>query len=249
NLSIQSTLSGQISTRANSATAGDNVNQNNNGAKSPPALHHYPNNNLIGVESRFRRKYYNKTLFILLIVLIVLLLITVIVLGVLLGKNSISTICRSNECVRTAASLIYSMDEETDPCEDFYQFTCGRWSDEHPRPDSVTSNDWFRERQARIMRQIREFLRQNITDAEPEAVGKVKLMYKACMDIQTLEEREMDPLVHFLNEFQLPLIPSGLNLTLSTERTQKPLNRTINRIALGTPETDSALPFNNDDVQ
>lgn len=169
------------------------------------------------------------------------------------------------------------MDEETDPCEDFYQFTCGRWADDHPRPDSVTSNDWFRERQARIMRQIREFLRQNISDAEPEAVGKVKLMYQACMDTKTLEEREMDPLIYFLNEFQLPLVPSGLNLTLSAESTKKfsqeefkfnwlnsmvlikkslgmdliigfdifqdPLNRTINRIALGTPETDSALPL------
>ncbi|XP_065358799.1 endothelin-converting enzyme 2 [Calliphora vicina] len=281
NLSIQSTVSGRNSTRGHSAASADHVNQNNNGAKSPPALHHYPNNNLIGVESRFRRKYYNKTLFILLIVLIILLIIAIIVLSVLLSKNSISTICRSNECLRTASSLIYSMDEETDPCEDFYQFTCGRWSDEHPRPDSVTSNDWFRERQARIMRQLRQFLRQNVSDTEPEAVAKAKSMYKACMDTQKLEERGMEPLVHFLNEFKLPLIPSGLNITLSPDSAKKynqsgkfnwlqsmvfikkflsmdliigfdifadPLNRTINRIALGTPETDSALPFNNDDV-
>lgn len=168
------------------------------------------------------------------------------------------------------------MDEETDPCEDFYQFTCGRWSQEHPRPESVTSNDWFRERQAKIMRELRDFLKMNVSTSEPEAVGKAKLMYKACMDMQQLEEREMEPLVHFLKEFKLPLIPSGLNLTLSPESAKKyntiekfnwldsvvlikkylgmdliigfdifpdPLNRTINRIALGTPETDSALPL------
>lgn len=168
------------------------------------------------------------------------------------------------------------MDEETDPCEDFYQFACGRWADEHPRPDTVTSNDWFRERQARIMRQLREFLKQNISESEPEAVTKAKLMYRACMDVETLEVREMEPLVHFLNEFKLPLIPSGLNITLSPENAKKyetkekfnwlesmvmikkhlsmdliigfdifpdPFNRTINRIALGTPETDSALPL------
>uniref|UniRef100_A0A1I8P4T7 Peptidase M13 N-terminal domain-containing protein n=1 Tax=Stomoxys calcitrans TaxID=35570 RepID=A0A1I8P4T7_STOCA len=287
NLSVHTTISGHTSPRVYSGNdngngfASGHVNRNNNGAKSPPVLLHNPNSNFVGVESRFRRKYFHKSLFILLIVLIIILLITIIVLAVLLHTQSISTICRTNECLRTSASLIYSMDVETDPCEDFYQFACGRWSDEHPRPESVTSNDWFRETQSKIMRELRDFLKKNISSDEPVAVGKAKLMYKACMDTELLEEREMEPLVHFLKEFKLPLIPRGLNVTLTPESAKKygseesfnwlesvvlikkflgmdllvgfdifpdPLNRTINRIALGTPEMDSALPFNNDDV-
>lgn len=188
-----------------------------------------------------------------------------------------SSICRSKECLRTAASLIYAMDEQTDPCEDFYQFTCGRWANEHPRPDSVTSNDWFRERQAHIMRVVREFLRSNITKSEPEAVGKAKTMYRACMDTKLLDKRDLEPLINYLLRFGLPVLPSALNLTLgsgskyATEAANvkynwlqsivsikqhltmdliigfdvfpDPFNRTINRIALGTPETDSAFPL------
>ncbi|XP_029409341.2 neprilysin-4 [Bactrocera dorsalis] len=233
----------------------------------------------VGVQSKFRRKYYQKTLIGLLILLILILIIAIIV--VCIRRRTEPEVCRSNECLRTAAGLIYSMDEETDPCEDFYKFTCGRWADDHPKPDSATSNDWFRERQAKIMRMLRSFLQTNISEEEPAAVGKTKIMYRACMNTDLLDKRELEPLIYFLRKFELPLLPSGFNVTLPEEVTRKygeeskfnwlrslvlikknlgmdlivgfdifpdPVNRTINRIALGTPETDSSLPFNKDDM-
>uniref|UniRef100_A0A1A9ZPZ1 Peptidase M13 N-terminal domain-containing protein n=1 Tax=Glossina pallidipes TaxID=7398 RepID=A0A1A9ZPZ1_GLOPL len=276
-LSVCSVNSGQ-----NPARRFTGIDANDGGAngstKALPSIIGHQTNNLIGVQSKFRRKYYHKVLLVLLILLLALLLIIIIILSVFLNKQSINSLCRSKECLRAAASLIYSMDEKTDPCEDFYQFTCGRWADEHPRPDSVTSNDWFREAQAKIMRQLRKFLQQNITDNEPTTVSKAKLMFKGCMDTKLLDERDMEPLVYFLKQFQLPLIPGGFNLTLEMEDSDQspefnwlkslvlikkylgmdliigfdilpdPLNRTIKRIAFGTPEVDTALPFNNDDV-
>lgn len=179
--------------------------------------------------------------------------------------------------MRTAANLIYTMDESSDPCNDFYRFTCGKWMEEHPRPETMTSNDWFREKQASVIRQLRAFLQQNITANEPEAVTKVKLMYQACMDTEHMDNLQMEPLLHFLEAFQLPFIPEGFNVTLSdklkpsfSQRSSDfnwiaslvrikqylgmdliigfdifpdPINRTIKRIAFGTPETDSALPL------
>ncbi|XP_068156766.1 endothelin-converting enzyme homolog [Drosophila tropicalis] len=264
---------------------GDTENGNGSGRsqshnKQPPYL---PiNHNFVSVQSRFRRSYYHKFVLGGLVALVIALLIAIIVVSITLRKSA-TALCRSKECIRTAASLVYSMDEQTDPCEDFYKFTCGRWANEHPRPDSATSNDWFRERQAHIMRVVREFLRTNISSStEPEAVGKAKTMYRACMDTNLLDERDLEPLLYYIQRFKLPILPSALNLTLgSTSKyvgesgnssynwlqsvvTIKqylsmdliigfdvfpdPLNRTLNRIALGTPETDSAFPFNNDDT-
>lgn len=40
-------------------------------------------------------------------------------------------ICTSSGCVRAATYLIESMDLEVDPCEDFYEFTCGNWKNYH----------------------------------------------------------------------------------------------------------------------
>ncbi|KAH8306406.1 hypothetical protein KR018_010737 [Drosophila ironensis] len=238
------------------------------------------NQNLVGVQSRFRRSYYHKVVLGGLLALVIALIIAILVISITLKKSS--SICRSKECIRTAASLIYAMDEQTDPCEDFYQFTCGRWANEHPRPDSVTSYDWFRERQANVMRLVRNFLRTNISSTEPEAVGKAKTMYMACMDTKLMDQRNLDPLIEYFMLFGLPILPSALNLTLGNSSKYAalaangsafnwlesivtikqqlsmdlligfdvfpdPFNRTLNRIALGTPETESAFPFNNDD--
>lgn len=144
----------------------------------------------------------------------------------------------------------------------------------------MTSNDWFREKQASIIRKLRQFLQQNVTANEPEAVTKVKLMYQACMDTEHMDNLQMEPLLHLLKQLQLPFIPESFNVTLSERLKQifnnnnnprttfnwitsvvrikqylgmdliigfdifpDPINRTIKRIAFGTPETDSALPL------
>lgn len=41
--------------------------------------------------------------------------------------------CKTNQCLRASANLLQSMDKSVDPCEDFYQFTCGNWAKHHPR--------------------------------------------------------------------------------------------------------------------
>lgn len=42
-------------------------------------------------------------------------------------------LCTSPNCIRAASYLLESMDFEADPCEDFYQFTCGKWDSYHVR--------------------------------------------------------------------------------------------------------------------
>lgn len=58
------------------------------------------------------------------------------------GENSsfrTTELCLSPECIYASSSILRSIDPSVDPCQDFYQFACGRWPIHHPlRPD--TSN-------------------------------------------------------------------------------------------------------------
>lgn len=43
--------------------------------------------------------------------------------------------CLTEKCIRTSAYLLSSMNQKIDPCENFYEFACGRWTLANPIPD------------------------------------------------------------------------------------------------------------------
>ncbi|XP_025081171.1 neprilysin-2-like [Pomacea canaliculata] len=49
------------------------------------------------------------------------------------------SVCNTFECLDSAAYIAKSINISVDPCEDFYQFACGRWLAEHPIPADTVS--------------------------------------------------------------------------------------------------------------
>lgn len=68
-------------------------------------------------------------------------MITTVALAIALGvRNSMSqpqaqtgttspdsNVCLTEGCIQLAAQMTSAMNQSVDPCEDFYQFSCGRW--------------------------------------------------------------------------------------------------------------------------
>jgi hypothetical protein len=54
-----------------------------------------------------------------------------------------------------AARILESVDRDSDPCEDFYQFACGGWISQHPVPESQSSWDQFRVLRGQLLVQLR----------------------------------------------------------------------------------------------
>ncbi|XP_076620842.1 M13 family metallopeptidase neprilysin 5 [Colletes latitarsis] len=229
------------------------------------------NANLVPIRSRHaclkRRRHVPNIVMIFLIFLTVSLLIVTMVLAISYFTHRQAKLCETENCVRIAASFKESMDTSVDPCDDFYKYACGKWSNEHPMPDNSLSNSWFEEHRERMLRKIRELLRDNITDNNaPWSVKQAKILYNSCMDVHAVNELGLTPLFEILEELNLPPVPPtftkktsgyidqlarvkkvlGRDVFFSFDVLPDPRNTSTNVMMLHTPVTSSPLPNDNE---
>ncbi|CAG9788406.1 unnamed protein product [Diatraea saccharalis] len=178
-------------------------------------------------------------------------------------------ICDSKECLRSAANLALSIDRTVHPCDDFYKYVCGNWPENHPRPDAEHSYDWFREKQIRVYTTLREFL-SKYSYSRSKPVQQAKDVYKACMDIETLDKLGLKPVFKILKDLNLPPYPTYINITedfdydsysfdwietviklktylgmdvlIGFDIFTAPKNSSVYRLVIGSPETTNPFP-------
>ncbi|XP_053687321.1 neprilysin-1-like [Sabethes cyaneus] len=107
-------------------------------------------------------------------------------------------VCLSEECVRTASSLLAAMDQSVDPCEDFFQFACGTWNKKHVIPEdrsSISTFEVLADQQQMILKGV---LEESIEVSDSQATIKAKMFYKSCMDLQQIRKVGIKPLRNVL---------------------------------------------------
>ncbi|CAH1782346.1 unnamed protein product, partial [Owenia fusiformis] len=97
------------------------------------------------------------------------------------------------------AAMIKHMDETVDPCDDFYEYACGRYLKENVIPEDKTSIGTFYSMRNKIVPKLRESLMEDIGPNDIEATIKAKDMYAACMNETAIENRGMTPMRDYIN--------------------------------------------------
>lgn len=96
-----------------------------------------------------------------------------------------NNICLSEECVRTASSLISSMNPSVDPCVNFFEYACGTWNKIHgPIPEDRSSISTFEVLADQQQFILRNLLEEPISQLDHSATIKAKKFYASCMDIR-----------------------------------------------------------------
>lgn len=97
-------------------------------------------------------------------------------------------ICTSRECVESAMMLLQTVNFSQNPCDDFYNFACGRFGEEHPIDDKYTHNSWFLEKELRLNRLVQNVLEEPVKTSDLECVKRTKQFYQSCINSSKLPD-------------------------------------------------------------
>lgn len=97
-------------------------------------------------------------------------------------KDNTDNICLSAGCVHAASKMLEQMDENVEPCDDFYSFACGNFVEDTIIPDDKVSVNAFSVISDKLQEQLRTIITAPIDDAEIEPFKMVKKLYVACMN-------------------------------------------------------------------
>ncbi|XP_045077615.1 phosphate-regulating neutral endopeptidase PHEX isoform X3 [Coregonus clupeaformis] len=120
--------------------------------------------------------------------------------------------CLTPECIEAAGSILGKMDRAVSPCDDFYGFSCGGWLRDNPIPEDSSSYGIYPWLRQHVDITLKELLETPSDSDEIEAVRKVKVFYRSCMDEAILEKVDSGPLLKLLQqpEFHWPVLGEGL---------------------------------------
>lgn len=117
------------------------------------------------------------------------------VLNLLLIPLMANDICTTPGCVHAASKMLEQMDQDIEPCDDFYSFACGTYVEETVIPDEKVLVNTFSIISDKLQEQLRALISDDIDDSEIEPFKLVKKLYQACMNKTLIEERGTKPLL------------------------------------------------------
>nr|XP_019042435.1 endothelin-converting enzyme [Kwoniella bestiolae CBS 10118]OCF21365.1 endothelin-converting enzyme [Kwoniella bestiolae CBS 10118] len=113
-----------------------------------------------------------------------------------------SKLCLTPECVILSSSILQSLNQSVDPCEDFYEFATGGWQASHSIPADRglygafnEVNDNNKNILIKVLDSISSDKPSKDASADEKNLAKLKAVYNSCIDIEHLNEVGRKPLI------------------------------------------------------
>ncbi|XP_069745616.1 phosphate-regulating neutral endopeptidase PHEX isoform X2 [Narcine bancroftii] len=109
--------------------------------------------------------------------------------------------CLTAECAEAAAVMLNKINWSADPCDNFFNFACGRWQKDTPIPEDYSIYGTYALVQQSVNIKLRELLETPIDIVKDiKAEQKAKKLYQSCMNESAIELEDEKPLLNFLKQ-------------------------------------------------
>ncbi|NXI19085.1 NEP protein, partial [Irena cyanogastra] len=128
---------------------------------------------------------------------VVVLLAIVAITMIALYATYDDGVCKTPDCIKSAARMLENMDPSARPCQDFYQYACGGWLKRNVIPETSSRYSNFD-----ILRDELEVVLKDVLDTpstnDIPAVQKAKTLYRSCINETAIDSRGGRPLISLL---------------------------------------------------
>ncbi|CAF1045925.1 unnamed protein product [Adineta steineri] len=117
------------------------------------------------------------------------------------SENETKNLCLSSYCLKAANYLLESIDETIDPCENFYQFTCGTWIKNTRIPYDQQSQNAFTQLQTQVIYDIIDLLSTSSTNESIQlnSVINAQHLYNSCIHEEAIEKDGIDGILSVIH--------------------------------------------------
>eukprot|EP00216_Chloropicon_sp_CCMP2111_P005995 CAMPEP_0198234252 /NCGR_PEP_ID=MMETSP1446-20131203/310_1 /TAXON_ID=1461542 ORGANISM="Unidentified sp, Strain CCMP2111" /NCGR_SAMPLE_ID=MMETSP1446 /ASSEMBLY_ACC=CAM_ASM_001112 /LENGTH=763 /DNA_ID=CAMNT_0043914999 /DNA_START=109 /DNA_END=2400 /DNA_ORIENTATION=- len=115
--------------------------------------------------------------------------------------------CKTSECTSKAAYMLETSDVEVDPCENFYEYTCGGFVEDKYLPSSAefisTFTDIYNKLELSLLKILenahKKLVKSGRTYSESDTgIDKATEFFTECMNVTNLDQRGVTPLMNIL---------------------------------------------------
>lgn len=118
--------------------------------------------------------------------------------------------CLEKHCIYAANEILRSIDDQIDPCDDFYAFSCNQWIKNNPIPDGKSMWGTFGKLEQQNQMVVKTVLERNYTEFNSTAEKKAKMYFESCIDNdEMMEKLGAQPMMKLLQDI------GGWNVTPS----------------------------------
>lgn len=110
-------------------------------------------------------------------------------------------VCASETCANESINIMKYMDQTIDPCENFYDFVCGKYLRETILPEDKSSDLSFYQLGDKLREQLQDVLTEDSHPNEPHAFRLAKDFTKICLNEEALNAAGIAPMVEFLDKY------------------------------------------------